>query len=124
MTQPARRRIGDRRGRRRFEVVGHLWGALESVEPLRLRNLARNGALLESRFSLRIDSVHRLRLSSPGRTTDVQVRVRHVAPAGAGGGYLIGLEFLALPPLAIEHLEQLMAANADPPDPAAHGIQS
>lgn len=117
MTLPARRRLGDRRGRRRYEIVGQLWGALESVEPLRLRNLARGGALLESRFSLQVDSVHRLRIASADRTTDVQARVRHVSrPTGspASSSYLIGLEFLALPPLATEHLEQLIAANTSP----------
>lgn len=125
MSHAARRRLGDRRGRRRFEIVGQLWGSLESVEPLRLRNLARGGALLESRFTLQVDTVHRLRIASPGRTTDLQARVRHVSrPPGAAGNYLIGLEFLALPPLATEHLERLIAANADPVDVELHGSGS
>lgn len=125
MSHAARRRLGDRRGRRRFEIVGQLWGALESVEPLRLRNLARGGALLESRFTLQVDTVHRLRIASAGRTSDLQARVRHVSrPPGTGGNYLIGLEFLALPPLATEHLEQLIAANADPVDVELHGSGS
>jgi uncharacterized membrane-anchored protein len=125
MTLPARRRLGDRRGRRRYEIVGQLWGALESVEPLRLRNLARGGALLESRFSLQVDSVHRLRLASADRTSDLQARVRHVSrPVAAAGGssYLIGMEFLALPPLASEHLEQLLAANVQVVDVAVEGV--
>jgi hypothetical protein len=46
-----KRRLGDRRGRARFEIVGQLWGALESVQPLVLHTLSRGGALLESRRS-------------------------------------------------------------------------
>lgn len=117
MSYPARRRLGDRRGRRRFEIVGQLWGALEAVEPLRLRELARGGALLESGFSLQVDTIHRLRIASADRTTDLQARVRHVSRPQSSAGppaYLIGLEFLALPPLAVEHIEQLLAANVDP----------
>lgn len=116
---PTRReRLGDRRARPRFEILSQIWGALEAVEPLRLRNLGRGGALLEARFALQVDAVHRLRIASPDRTSDVQAKVRHVTPApGLGpGGYLMGLEFLALPPLAVEHLEQLLAANADSVD--------
>jgi hypothetical protein len=116
MNQSVRRRLGDRRGRPRFEVVGQLWGALETIEPLRLCDLCRGGALLEAKFALQVDTVHRLRIASPGRTSDVQARVRHVSSQRDGSRvrYFIGLEFLALPQLAVEHLERLIVANVDP----------
>ena len=69
-----RRRLGDRRSRRRFEIVGQLWGALETVESLRMRNVSQGGALLESRFALAVDSVHRVRLPAEGQGCDVQAR--------------------------------------------------
>lgn len=117
MNDPVRRRLGDRRTHRRFEIVGQLWGALEAVEPVVLHNLAESGALLEARFSLPKDSVHRIRIASPERTSEVQARVRHVSrPTGGdpGPAFLIGLEFMPLPPLAHEHIAQLIAANSDP----------
>lgn len=118
MTQSVRRRLGDRRSRPRFEVVGQLWGALDTIEPLRLRNLCPGGALLEARFALQVDTVHRLRIASAGQTSDLQARVRHVTSERDGNRvrYFIGLEFLALPRLAVDHLERLIAANADPVD--------
>ena len=41
--------------------------------------------------------------------------------AAGGPSYLIGMEFIALPPLATEHLEQLLAANAPPVDVSLEG---
>jgi hypothetical protein len=116
MTLPGRKRLGDRRGRPRFEFVGQLWGSLETIEPLRLRNLGRGGALLEARFALQVDTTHRLRIASADQTSDLQARVRHVSlePEAGRPRYLIGLEFLTLPPAAVAHLERLIAANVDP----------
>lgn len=120
MTTHARRRLGDRRAKPRFEFVGQLWGALDTTEPLRLRNLGRGGALLEARFAMQVDTVHRLRIATGDRTSDLQARVRHVtvSPDEAMPRYLIGLEFFALPPAAVEHVEQVMAANEGPVDSA------
>ena len=40
-----KRRLGDRRVRPRFEIVGELWGTLETVLRLPLRNVGIGGAL-------------------------------------------------------------------------------
>jgi hypothetical protein len=114
MTSPTRNRLGDRRSRSRFEIVGQLWGSLETIETLRLRNLGEGGALLETRFSLQVDTVHRLRFASGGQVTDVQARVRYVTapPDARKDQYLIGMEFLAMPPAAAEHLSKLVRENA------------
>jgi hypothetical protein len=117
-----RRRLGDRRGRARFEIVGQLWGSLESMEPLRLVNLSRGGALLETRLPLVRDSIHRLRLAVQGQALDVQARVCHVAalaPGSAGERFLVGLEFLALPAAVLEHIDRLVALNAPQAPPGA-----
>jgi hypothetical protein len=119
-----RRRLGDRRGRPRFEIVGQLWGALESVEPLRLHNLSRGGALIEARVPLQPDSIHRLRFSHAGQVADLQARVRHVtARSGASphDSFLVGLEFLAVPPATLSQIEQLVTANLNRVDSAAEG---
>lgn len=117
-----RRRLGDRRGRARFEIVGQLWGSLESLEPLRLVNLSRGGALLETRLPLVRDSIQRLRLGLQGQTLDVQARVCHVAtlsPGPNGERYLVGIEFLALPGAVLEHIDRLVALNAGQAPPGA-----
>jgi hypothetical protein len=109
------RRLGDRRSRPRFEIVGQLWGSLETQEPLDLVNLSRGGALLEGRVPLAPDSVQRLRVRFEDQTLDVQARVRHVAtlsPATDGERYLIGLEFLGLQEQVFEHIDRLLAINA------------
>lgn len=115
MTTPTRKRLGDRRSRPRFDVVGNMWGSLEAIEPLDLVNLGEGGALLETRFALKVDTVHRVRFTSEEEVTDVQARVRHVTRlAGAPlPRCLIGLEFQALPPAAADHLGRILAANTD-----------
>ena len=53
-----RRKIGDRRIRPRFDIVGDLWGTLETVLQLPLRNVGRGGALIHSHVPLPSHSVH------------------------------------------------------------------
>lgn len=121
MTPAMRRRLGDRRARTRFEIVGQLWGALETVEALTLRDLGPGGALLETEVDLPLDSVQRVRLSFGDQVTELQGRVRHVTPVnglGPAGRYLVGLEFLAVPPAAQGHIERIMSVNAVPPGTA------
>jgi len=114
-----KRRLGDRRGRPRFEIVGQLWGALESVEPLRLHNLSRGGALIESRVPLQPESIHRLRFAYRGQVSDLQARVRHVTPfstASMHDRFLVGVEFLALPSAALGQIDGLVAAHIESSD--------
>jgi PilZ domain len=110
------KRLGDRRYRARFEIVGQQWGALETLEPVALANISRNGALVDSRVPLAPDSVHRVRLSLDGTATEVQARVRHVSSANSTAfepRYLIGVEFLDVPPSVGEELERLVTAHFD-----------
>ena len=116
-----RRRLGDRRGRARFEIVGQLWGSLESVEPLHLHNLSRGGALIESRFPLQPESVHRLRFAYRGQVSDLQARVRHVtlvSTASMHDRFLVGVEFIAAPADALTQIDRLVSANLDSRDRA------
>ena len=62
-----RRKMGDRRIRPRFDIVGDLWGTLETVLRLPLRNVSRGGALIHSHVPLPSQSVHRLAFHSNGQ---------------------------------------------------------
>ena len=108
-----RRKIGDRRIRPRFDIVGNLWGSLETVLRLPLRNVSRGGALIHSHVPLASQSVHRLAFNSDGRDVSVPVRVSRVdAQVSADGErtYLIGVEFLAAQPALLELIDRWMIA--------------
>ena len=69
-----RRKLGDRRGRPRYDIVGDLWGTLETVLRLPLRNVGPGGALIESHVPLPAESIHRLTFSYDGQDASTQVR--------------------------------------------------
>jgi hypothetical protein len=90
-------RLADRRNATRFEIVGELWGSVQALEPLRVCNLAPEGALVESVAPLPVGSVQPVRLIQGTRATDLRAAVRHLSPvylAGGGRRYKVGLEFL------------------------------
>lgn len=101
-----KRRLGDRRGRPRFEIVGDLWGTLETVVGMPLRNIGRGGGLVQSSVPLALESVHHVAVTCDGVQAPASVRVRHVRPMVGSDGrdyYLIGLEFLSIPaPLLVQ----------------------
>lgn len=114
-----KRRLGDRRNRPRFDVVGELFGTLETVLQLPLRNVGLGGGLFESHVPLVPESIHRLAWRCGDRDTAVQVRVRHVRSNVSADGersYLIGIEFLTLNPVIVEQIQEWLAANS-------HGAQ-
>ncbi len=109
-----KRRLGDRRVRPRFEIVGELWGTLETVLRLPLRNVGIGGALFESHVPLAAESIHRLNWQCDGRESAVQVRVRHVRPVESADGertYLIGIEFLSLNPVVTDQIRKWLDAG-------------
>lgn len=96
-----KRRIGDRRSRPRFEIVGDLWGSLDTTASMLVQNLGRGGALLESPLPLASESVHWITALAEGEPHLVQIRVRHSSPVPARAGqprFLIGVQFLKLSP--------------------------
>lgn len=110
-------RLGDRRSELRFEIIGQLWGSLEVYERLPLRNLGRGGALVESLLPLSADTIHGVRLVLNQRASELQARVRHVRPLreAAGDRYLVGLEFVDVPPSTLEQIDRIVAAAMDQP---------
>jgi hypothetical protein len=107
-----RRKIGDRRIRPRFDIVGDLWGTLETVLRLPLKNVSRGGALIHSHVPLPSQSVHRLAFQSKGQDLSVPVRVSHVDTQVSADGertYLIGVEFLSAQAAVLELIDRWMA---------------
>ena len=104
------RRVGDRRGRLRFEVIGERWGTLTGTETLRLRNLGRGGALIEAPTAPDSGSTQKLRLVLDTHVTDVQVLVRHVSvdPDTHGSRFLMGVEFVDLPAETAGMIDRLL----------------
>ena len=110
-----KRRLGDRRNRPRFEIVGELWGTLETVLRLPLKNVGIGGALFESHVPLAAESIHRLTWKCEDRDTAVQVRVRHVRAVESADGersYLIGIEFLSLNPVIVGQIDKWLVEGA------------
>lgn len=106
-----KRRLGDRRGRPRFEIVGDLWGTLDTVIGMPLINVGRGGALVQSSVPLTPESVHHVALSCDGQQTPASVQVRHVRPITGSDGrqhYLIGLAFLSIPSALQTQIEAWM----------------
>ena len=109
-----RRKLGDRRVRPRFDIVGDLWGTLESVLRLPVRNVGRGGALIHSHVPLSSGSVHRLTLETAGTPLTTQVRVQRVEIRNSRDGeqtYLIGVEFVSPHPALLEQVDRWVAAG-------------
>ena len=106
-----RRRLGDRRNRVRYEIVGQLWGSLETFEPMEVHNISHGGALVETRLPLSADSVQRLRLAAQDQMLDLQARVAHVhqrQDVTAPENFLVGVQFVTLPRPAAEYIDALV----------------
>jgi hypothetical protein len=116
-----KRRLGDRRVRPRFEIVGDLWGTFETVIGMPLRNVGRGGALVQSSVPLIPGAVHDVAVTCDGVHTPASVRVRHVRPmvsADGGDSYLIGVEFLAVPAQLLAQIDAWTDGGA----PVAEGV--
>lgn len=101
--------FGDRRSQRRLEVVGHLWGALDVIEPARVIDVSLGGVLIESPVAVPPGSEQPIQLVIDGQPILVDARVCHVrrAPVVNAGraSYLIGYEFISMPAALAEALE-------------------
>ena len=103
--------LADRRLASRFDVVGTPWGVLDALEPLRLRNLASDGMLIESPAPLAVGSVHEFQLIDGPHAVRVRAAVRHLSPARRSSidrYFVIGLEFLHLEPRTTLGIERLI----------------
>jgi hypothetical protein len=109
-----RRRLSDRRARPRFEIVGELWGSLESVIGMPLRNVSFGGALVHSEIPLPAGSEHHVTISCDGTLAPTKIRVLRVDRVPAEGGrsvYRIGLEFLSVGPVLRSQIAAWLAGG-------------
>jgi len=101
--------FGDRRSQRRLEVVGHLWGALDIMEPARVVDISLGGVLVESPVAVPPGSEQPIQLTVDGQPILVDARVCHIrrAPIVNAGraSYFVGYEFVSLPAALAEALE-------------------
>jgi PilZ domain-containing protein len=88
-----KKRIGDRRARPRFEIVGILTGTLETWQHLRLLNLAAGGALVEAATPLLLGSRVNGRVVVHGQGRDIKAVVNRVEADGAGRSFRIAVEW-------------------------------
>ena len=105
------RHLGDRREHPRFEIFGACWGAFGVNEAVRVVNITPDGALLDTRRALPVESVQSVHLTVDGLGATVEGRVRHLTPVLANGGqerYLIGLEFVSPSTPFVEAVEHLV----------------
>ena len=108
------RRLSDRRGRLRFELVGELAAALGTIELLTVRDISWRGVLVESSVPLPVESAQSLRWVSDDLAGDITARVRHVTRADRPDGtegYRIGLEFLDVQPAMRAEIGRLAGAG-------------
>ena len=113
-----RRKIGDRRIRPRFDIVGDLWGTLETVLRLPLTNISRGGAAIHSHVPLPFESVHRLAFLCDGQELSVPVKVSHVDAKVSSDGertYVIGVEFLSVQPALLDQIDRWFTAGTGEP---------
>ena len=90
------RRIGERRLKPRFEVVGgELWGRLETTASLLVQNVGQGGALVSGRLALPPGSIQLMTADVDGQREQLRVRITRCEPAG-DRGFDIALEFVAL----------------------------
>ena len=111
-----RRKLGDRRVKPRYDLVGDLWGTLETVLRLPLVNVSAGGALFESDVPLPAQSVHRLTFDCNGRSVSTEVRVHHVRHVTSDDGtaaYLIGVEFISPHPLLLGEIDRWTTAGSE-----------
>jgi hypothetical protein len=106
-----KRRIGDRRIKPRFEIVGDLWGSVDVSASLPVVNLGRGGALLDSPVPFVPESVLSVTAVTREESHKVTVRVRHSTESDQKGGrrYRIGVEFVDVPPALDEFLARHVA---------------
>jgi len=108
-----KRRIGDRRAKARFEIVGDLWGSLDANATFTVRNLGSSGALLESPVALAPDSVHWVSAIIDGQAEPLRVLVRYSVrnEGDRKPRYLTGVEFVSVTPATQAFIRQQLGAR-------------
>jgi hypothetical protein len=105
---------GDRRARVRFEVFGSFWGMFDAGESVCVRNLTRQGALIEAHQPLAIESIQSVSLMLDGQPATADARVRHLEPLHHPDRYLVGVEFLSTSSAFCDAIDRVLAQRSSP----------
>ena len=111
------RTLGDRRATVRFDVAGEVWGSLETLDAMPIRNIGRGGILVEAPKPLKLETVVRIHVVLPAHEGIVEGQVRHVTAVRdvtSGDQYLIGFKFVTIESDTSEYIDRLVAAGDHP----------
>jgi hypothetical protein len=89
----------DKRDAERVPMLGEVHGGIMVFEPMVVRDISRNGATIETRFPLQINSLHDLRLALGDKPVVVKGRVVHSRISDVDQDivtYRSGMEFVEL----------------------------
>ena len=82
-----------------------------------VRNLTSNGALIESKRPLAVESLQSVCLMIDGQAAVAEAHVRHMRP-DASGNFFVGVEFHSAPSVFQEALDRLLAVRSFPAEVA------
>ena len=94
----------------RLDVVGDLWGTLETRRWTPIVDLNETGALLRSPMPLPPNSLHSVEITREDDPLTTKVRVCHLRP-GPLGSFLVGVQFFVSGRNACENSENRLATQ-------------
>ncbi len=101
----------DKRQGERVEILGELHGEVTVFEHMVVREIGPNGAQIETRAPLQLNSLHTLRLALGSRSIVVKGRVAHCHISEVQQDavlYCAGIEFVEVPPAVHEVIEEFL----------------
>ncbi len=95
-------------------MFGPFWGTFDVGDAVRVCDLTPQGALIETRRPLAVESVQAICLWFEGQPAMADARVCHVAdaPTPHGRGYRAGIEFITTSTAFHEAVDQLISSRA------------
>jgi hypothetical protein len=85
------------RDEERVEILGELHGEVMLFQPIAVKEVARGGAQIETRFPLQVNSLHEFRLALGDRSIIIKGRVAHCSISDVDQEivtYRSGIEFV------------------------------
>ena len=96
-----------------MEIMGELLGEVMVYQPMGIKEISVSGALIETSFPLRVDSLHEVRLMLGDTSIIVKSRIvhSHICDLEEGGVvYRVGLEFVEPSERVLEAIGEFMQA--------------
>jgi hypothetical protein len=106
----------EKRSAERLMILGELDGEIMAFQPMRIANMSRGGATVETAFPLHLDSLHDLRLTLGETSLVVKARVVHSRISDVEQDLVVyrsGVEFVDLPDRAAAAIAAFIEAMAN-----------